>query len=61
MHLAGLLLPPDGAAHSPFVGLDGFDLVFVLTVAAGEPYRYVRHPGYVGYSISWVATAFALG
>jgi hypothetical protein len=34
MHLAGLLVPPDGAAHSPFVGLDGFDLVFVLTAVA---------------------------
>lgn len=30
-------------------------------VAAGGPYRYVRHPGYVGYILSWVATALALG
>ncbi len=27
MHLAGLLVPPDGAAHSPFVGLDGLDQI----------------------------------
>ena len=31
------------------------------TVATGGPYRYVRHPGYVGYILSWVATALALG
>jgi protein-S-isoprenylcysteine O-methyltransferase Ste14 len=31
------------------------------TVASGGPYRYVRHPGYVGYIISWFATSLALG
>lgn len=31
------------------------------TVATGGPYRYVRHPGYVGYIISWLATSLALG
>jgi len=31
------------------------------TVATGGPYRYVRHPGYVGYIISWLATPLALG
>lgn len=31
------------------------------TVASGGPYRYVRHPGYVGYIISWLATSLALG
>ena len=31
------------------------------TVATGGPYRYVRHPGYVGYIISWIATSLALG
>ena len=30
-------------------------------VASGGPYRYVRHPGYVGYITSWIATSFALG
>jgi len=32
------------------------------TVATGGPYRYVRHPGYVGYIISFLlATPLALG
>jgi protein-S-isoprenylcysteine O-methyltransferase Ste14 len=31
------------------------------TVATGGPYQYVRHPGYVGYIISWIATSLALG
>ena len=31
------------------------------TVATGGPYRYVRHPGYVGYITSWLATPLALG
>jgi protein-S-isoprenylcysteine O-methyltransferase Ste14 len=31
------------------------------TVASGGPYRYVRHPGYVGYIVSMCATALALG
>jgi len=31
------------------------------TVASGGPYRYVRHPGYVGYVIASFATALALG
>ena len=31
------------------------------TVATGGPYRYVRHPGYVGYTVSAFATALALG
>ena len=31
------------------------------TVAAGGPYRYVRHPGYVGAILSQVATPFLLG
>jgi protein-S-isoprenylcysteine O-methyltransferase Ste14 len=31
------------------------------TVASGGPYRYVRHPGYIGYIIAWMATALALG
>ncbi|MFN8475686.1 MAG: isoprenylcysteine carboxylmethyltransferase family protein [Anaerolineae bacterium] len=31
------------------------------TVAEGGPYRYVRHPGYVGYILSVVASALALG
>ena len=30
-------------------------------VASGGPYRYVRHPGYVGYITSWFATSLALG
>lgn len=30
-------------------------------VATSGPYRYVRHPGYVGYITSWIATALALG
>jgi protein-S-isoprenylcysteine O-methyltransferase Ste14 len=30
-------------------------------VASGGPYRYVRHPGYVGYIISWLATSLAPG
>jgi protein-S-isoprenylcysteine O-methyltransferase Ste14 len=29
-------------------------------VATGGPYRYVRHPGYVGYILSWIATSLAL-
>jgi protein-S-isoprenylcysteine O-methyltransferase Ste14 len=31
------------------------------TVASGGPYRYVRHPGYVSYIASWIATSLALG
>jgi protein-S-isoprenylcysteine O-methyltransferase Ste14 len=31
------------------------------TVATGGPYRYVRHPGYVGMTVSYFATALALG
>ncbi len=31
------------------------------TVAAGGPYRYVRHPGYVGAILSQMATPFLLG
>jgi len=31
------------------------------TVAAGGPYRFVRHPGYVGYIIMSFATPMALG
>jgi protein-S-isoprenylcysteine O-methyltransferase Ste14 len=31
------------------------------TVAAGGPYRYVRHPGYVGAILSQLATPFLLG
>ena len=31
------------------------------TVATCGPYRYVRHPGYVGYIVSLFATAVALG
>ncbi len=30
-------------------------------VATGGPYRYVRHPGYVGYITNWLATALMLG
>jgi protein-S-isoprenylcysteine O-methyltransferase Ste14 len=31
------------------------------TVATGGPYRYVRHPGYVGMIITMLATPLALG
>jgi protein-S-isoprenylcysteine O-methyltransferase Ste14 len=31
------------------------------TVAIGGPYRYVRHPGYTGYSMSFFAMSLALG
>jgi protein-S-isoprenylcysteine O-methyltransferase Ste14 len=30
-------------------------------VASGGPYQYVRHPGYVGYIASWIATSLTLG
>jgi protein-S-isoprenylcysteine O-methyltransferase Ste14 len=30
-------------------------------IATSGPYQYVRHPGYVGYITSWIATALALG
>jgi protein-S-isoprenylcysteine O-methyltransferase Ste14 len=30
-------------------------------VATGGPYQYVRHPGYVGYIMSWIATSLTLG
>lgn len=30
-------------------------------VATGGPYRYVRHPGYVGYVVSFLATPLILG
>jgi protein-S-isoprenylcysteine O-methyltransferase Ste14 len=30
-------------------------------VATGGPYQYVRHPGYVGYIASWIATSLTLG
>jgi protein-S-isoprenylcysteine O-methyltransferase Ste14 len=31
------------------------------TVAASGPYRYVRHPGYTGYIVSFLGMALALG
>jgi protein-S-isoprenylcysteine O-methyltransferase Ste14 len=31
------------------------------TVATGGPYRYIRHPGYAGYSVSFLAMSLALG
>jgi protein-S-isoprenylcysteine O-methyltransferase Ste14 len=31
------------------------------TVASGGPYRYVRHPGYVGHSTSFLGMSLALG
>jgi protein-S-isoprenylcysteine O-methyltransferase Ste14 len=31
------------------------------TVASGGPYRYVRHPGYSGWLMAYVATPFVLG
>jgi protein-S-isoprenylcysteine O-methyltransferase Ste14 len=31
------------------------------TVATGGPYRYIRHPGYAGYSVSFLGTSLALG
>jgi protein-S-isoprenylcysteine O-methyltransferase Ste14 len=31
------------------------------TVATGGPYRYVRHPGYVGFIVSYLGTSLALG
>jgi len=31
------------------------------SVASGGPYRYVRHPGYTGYIVSFVGTSLALG
>ena len=31
------------------------------TIAAEGPYKYVRHPGYVGYILMILATPFALG
>ncbi len=31
------------------------------TVASGGPYRYVRHPGYVGMIVAMFATSLALG
>jgi len=31
------------------------------TVIAGGPYRYVRHPGYVGHILSFIGMALALG
>jgi protein-S-isoprenylcysteine O-methyltransferase Ste14 len=31
------------------------------TVASGGPYRYVRHPGYAGFVVSFLGMALALG
>jgi protein-S-isoprenylcysteine O-methyltransferase Ste14 len=31
------------------------------TVATSGPYRYVRHPGYAGFAISFLGTSLALG
>ena len=31
------------------------------TVASGGPYRYVRHPGYVGYTVAALGNALVLG
>ena len=31
------------------------------TVATAGPYRYVRHPGYVGFIVSFLGTSLALG
>jgi protein-S-isoprenylcysteine O-methyltransferase Ste14 len=31
------------------------------TVAQGGPYRYVRHPGYVGFILAGASTALLLG
>lgn len=30
-------------------------------VATGGPYRYIRHPGYTGFMVTYFATALALG
>jgi protein-S-isoprenylcysteine O-methyltransferase Ste14 len=30
-------------------------------VCSSGPYRYVRHPGYVGYALQYLAMAFLLG
>jgi protein-S-isoprenylcysteine O-methyltransferase Ste14 len=30
-------------------------------VSTSGPYQYVRHPGYIGYTLAWIATALALG
>lgn len=30
-------------------------------VASGEPYSYIRHPGYAGYILMVLAIPFALG
>jgi protein-S-isoprenylcysteine O-methyltransferase Ste14 len=30
-------------------------------VATSGPYQYIRHPGYIGYLVSWIATSLALG
>jgi protein-S-isoprenylcysteine O-methyltransferase Ste14 len=31
------------------------------TVATSGPYRYVRHPGYVGFAVSYLGTSLVLG
>jgi protein-S-isoprenylcysteine O-methyltransferase Ste14 len=31
------------------------------TVATSGPYRYIRHPGYVGYTVSFLGMSLALG
>ena len=31
------------------------------TVATRGPYRYIRHPGYVGFAVSYLGTSLALG
>ena len=69
IHLAGLTLFALGqglfswamVSNKYFSTLVRIQLDRGHTVATSGPYRYVRHPGYTGYTVSSLGMALALG
>ena len=49
------------AANRFFSGLVRIQTERGHTVATGGPYRYVRHPGYSGWALAYLATSLVLG
>jgi protein-S-isoprenylcysteine O-methyltransferase Ste14 len=49
------------ASNKFFAGLVRIQTERGHTVASGGPYRYVRHPGYSGWSLAYLVTPLVLG